>query len=84
MTAAEIEIAIAFNRVTFLPATWDKRFPKQWSNQAGHEKATGQTYTLTDSQSEWLYRLLYKYRRQIPDVYEKYKDHPQCCQKIKL
>ena len=79
MTAAEIEIALAFDRVKFLPASWDKSFARQWSNQArGNPK-----FQLTDKQAEWLYRLLYKYRRQIPDVYEKYQNHPCCCKSVK-
>ena len=79
MTTAEIEISISFNRVTFLPGSWDKRYARQWANQAESNPA----YELTDKQSEWIYRLLYKYRRQLPDIYEKYKDHPLCCRKEK-
>lgn len=78
MTADEREIAIAFNRVTFLPATWDKSFAHTWANQAQSEIRNNFSYDLTERQSEWIYRLLYKYRKQIPDVYEKYKDHPYC------
>ena len=79
MTEAEIEIAKSFDRVTFPPATWDKRFARQWCNQA----TSGPGYDLTEKQSEWIYRLLYKYRKQIPDVYNKYKDHPLCAPKKK-
>ncbi|MEQ1888340.1 MAG: hypothetical protein ABL951_04060 [Alphaproteobacteria bacterium] len=33
---------------------------------------------LTAKQDEWMYRLLYKYRRQIPHTFVKYKEHPHC------
>jgi len=41
------------------------------------------TKELTDAQNEWLYRILFTYRKQIPDVYEKYRDNPLCQKAVK-
>jgi hypothetical protein len=70
MTADQLEICKALATVTYLPGSWDKRM------------GTGLRYyeKLTDKQNEWMYRLLYKYRRQISKVYEKHKDNPLCSQ----
>lgn len=43
--------------VTFLPGSWDKRFAR---NMAIAEEAT-------ELQVEWLWRLVYRYRRQVKD-----------------
>ncbi len=74
MTSDEIKIALAFNRVTFLPGSFDKRLASNMSGIAEHSPES----PITEKQSEWMYRLLYKYRRQIPDVYEKFRDHKHC------
>lgn len=78
MTREECEIAINLYRdVTFLPATWDKSFTRDMAAIATRTP----TKEITEKQSEWLYRLLYKYRRQVPQVYKKYADHPNCKKK---
>lgn len=78
MTKEEIEIAKSFDRITFLPGSWNKRFAQGVKSQAilrpGDE--------LSGKQKEWMYRILYTFRRQIPDVYEKYKFN-EWCQKAK-
>jgi hypothetical protein len=74
MTAEQIEIALSFNRVTFLPGSWNKRF-------AGTMEAIARNkpeYEISERGNEWLYRFVYTYRRQIPDIYDKYKDNPFC------
>lgn len=74
MTIEEIEIINnIYNRVRFIPGSWDKRFIRDLYSGTGKE--------LTPPQSEWLYRILYKYRKQLPRTYERYKHHPHCSRK---
>lgn len=35
-------------------------------------------YNLTPKQNEWIYRLLYKYRAQLPELYELHKENEFC------
>lgn len=74
MTAEQIEIAMSFMHVVFLPGSWNKRFAQSMIYQARMEPPK----ELTDAQNEWLYRILFTYRKQVPDVYEKYRDNPLC------
>ena len=79
MTEGQREIALALGNVRYLPATWDKRY-----GHAMHGIATSEpNKELTSSQVEWLYRLLYKYRKQLPALYQKHKYNPLCRQKEK-
>lgn len=76
------EIRIALNlgsSVTFLPGSWDKRF----SNQMYQIAFQNPEKEITASQREWLFRLLYKYRKQVPKTYEAFKDIPECSRKEK-
>ena len=63
MTIAEHEAAIAISprRVTYLPASVDKRFARQI-----YDAATSLAPQITEAQSANLFRLRHKYRRQIP------------------
>ena len=79
MTAEQIEIAKSFMHVVFLPGSWNKRFAKSMIYQAIMESPK----ELTDAQNEWLYRILFTYRRQIPEVFEKYKNNPLCRKAVK-
>lgn len=74
MTAEEKEIIQTLYRCTFEAGSWDKKFIRD------HYKATvlHPDAWLSEKQHEWTYRLLYKYRAQVPDVYEKYKYHRYC------
>lgn len=74
MTADEIIIAKSFSNVTFLPGSFNKRLAR--SMQFIADKYPEQP--ITERQSEWIYRLLYTYRKQIPDVYNKYCTHKYC------
>ena len=74
MKTEEIEIAKSFNSVTFLPGSFDKRLAQNMCSFALNHPDK----EITERQSEWIYRLLYKYRRQVPLVYEKYKEHEYC------
>ncbi len=71
MTTEQIEIINALTQVTMLPGSWDKRFVSKIVH-------TPTDKTLTESQNEWLYRLLYKYRRQTIPVYKKYAQNEFC------
>lgn len=77
MTNDEIIICSHFSHVTFLPGSFDKRFANNLCALAN----SNPDKELSEKQKEWCYRLLYKYRRQIPNVYEKYKTHPHCKKK---
>jgi len=77
MTHEQIEIAASFMNVTFLPGSWDKRFAQSMIYKA----AQSPDETLSESMNEWLYRLLYKYRKQVPRIYEKYQNNQFCNKK---
>ena len=74
MTTEQIEICKWLGQVSYLPASFDKRLGKNLSFIANNTPET----ELTDKQNEWMYRLLYKYRKQIYSVYDKYKNNPLC------
>ncbi len=74
MTDDQIKIALALDRVTFLPGTWTKRFARSMTAIAEAKPDT----EITEAQNEWLYRLLYKYRRQIPNTYAGYQTNLLC------
>lgn len=73
MTANQMEIVNALKQVRCLPGTWDKRFIK----------SIVFAEALTLNQDEWIYRLLFKYRRQLPGTYSKFSKHPLCGPKKK-
>lgn len=75
MTTDEQKICLALGGCRFLPGTFDKRLANSLHSQA----ATVQL--ITESQSEWMYRLLYKYRNQLSNLYELHKHHPNCTKK---
>ncbi len=77
MTNDELHICRALGNVNYLPASFDKRFGNNLSNIANTEPHK----ELTESQREWMYRLLYKYRRQLPKLYECFKNHEHCSRK---
>ena len=79
MTSEQQNILIALGSVRCLPATFDKRFTRNLSAAAKNNTA----YELSESQIKIMYSLLYKYRKQLPATYEKYKNHPDCKPKIK-
>jgi hypothetical protein len=74
MTPEQIEIALSFNRVTFLPGSWNKMFAHSLNSQAKNRPEL----ELSKAQDEWMYRILYTFRKQIPDVYQKYCNNPNC------
>lgn len=74
MTREQIEIALSFNKITFLPGSWNKRFATSIYYQAKNKPEE----ELTEKQNEWIYRILYTYRKQIPEIYQKYSNNPNC------
>lgn len=78
MTLDQKEICIALGRANYLPGSWDKRLANTL-----HSLATiNPEKELSESQNEWMYRLLYKYRKQLSNTYEKYKSNEFCNKKI--
>ncbi|HEX2868777.1 MAG TPA: hypothetical protein VHO03_17180 [Ignavibacteriales bacterium] len=61
MTAEEKRAAIALGRCRFLPASWNKRFAQDMSSLA----CTGGE--ITEKQRTCLWKVVYRYRRQISD-----------------
>lgn len=72
MTIDEHKVCLALGRVRYLPATFDKRLGHNLHDLAASSQL------ITEKQREWMYRLLYKYRNQLPDLYSFYKNHPHC------
>lgn len=62
MTNNEYKAAIALQRVTFLPASFDKRFAHQLTGWKDRD--------MTQKGRDTMLRLLWKYRRQIPKYLE--------------
>ena len=82
MSTSEVKICLTLGGVRALPLSFDKRFCESLYNKARFYPLTD----LTEKQTEWMYRLLYKYRAQllINPTYELYKTHPMCCKKETL
>ena len=74
MTEEQINICKALGSVNYLPASFDKRIGKNLAAMA----VSFPDKELTAKQDEWMYRLLYKYRRQIPITYDRYGMHQYC------
>lgn len=72
MTTDEQKICIALGSCRYQPGSFDKRLGNNLHDQA----VTLQL--ITESQREWMYRLLYKYRKQLPNLYSLHKNHPYC------
>lgn len=49
----------ALSRCRLLPASWEKRFIR-------HLSGVSDDYTLSEKQREWVWKLVQKYRRQLP------------------
>lgn len=79
MLPTEIEIFEALDKVKKPFASWDKRFIENLVATA----KTSPLYELTEKQKEWMYRLLYKYRKKLSKLYSQHKAHPHCTKLIK-
>lgn len=73
MTEKEIHICKCLGSVTCLGG-FDKRFMRNISAQAENKPES----ELSEKQKEWIFRLLYKYRRQLPNLYQQFQTHPHC------
>jgi hypothetical protein len=78
MTNEQQTICKALGTVRYLPASFDKRFGNNLCSLA----ETQPEKELSEKQNEWMYRLLYKYRKQLPRTYEKFK-HNEFCKQAK-
>jgi hypothetical protein len=73
------KICLALGNVRYLPGSFDKRFALNMSSIARLQPEK----VLSKSQNEWMFRILYKYRKQLPALYQLHKDNPLCTQKSK-
>lgn len=78
MTSEQIEISLQLGKATYLPGSFDKRLGLSLSSMA----QTHPEKELSDKQNEWMYRLLYKYRNQLPNTFKKYSSNPLCSKKV--
>lgn len=77
MTREQSEIIEGLRRVQLpIGAEFDKSFIEGMYFSKSN-------YDLSVKQNEWCFRLLYKYRVQLPDLYEKHKENELCKQKPK-
>lgn len=65
MTPAQIEAAIALEKCTFLPGSYEKKFARGMAAIATSEPGR----ELTDKQLAYLEKLLHRYRRQLGGLY---------------
>lgn len=76
MTKEQRNIINALYTVRFLPGSWTKGFVKNLYSLKDEQE-------LTEKQNEWIYRLVFTYRKQIPTTYQKCRTNPFCCKIIK-
>jgi len=76
MTEHERVAAKGLGNASILPGGFDKRFARQISTIAENSPEK----ELSEKQKEWLLRLVYKYRRQLPLSYANFKNDPRCSQ----
>ncbi len=74
MTAEQKIIIENLETVQMLPGSWNKRFVKSLINIPNDKE-------LSESQIEWIYRLVYTYRKQIPNTYDMCRNNKYCCKK---
>lgn len=65
------EVIRGLRTVSMLPGSWDKRFVRDMY-------FSKPDYNLSEKQIACIYGLLYKYRAQLPELYEKYKENEFC------
>ena len=79
MTETERRAFLALNGCTFLPGSYDKRFARSFSNPPAD-------YELSEKQRAFLWKLVWKYHRQISsdDLLDIAEDVHEAQQKAKL
>lgn len=73
MTDFEIKAIKAIDGIQMLPGSFDKR-------QRRFLAAKQDTDELTDWQKDFILKLAYKYRKQVPELYNECKSLPGCCE----
>ena len=68
MTAEEKDIALSLGNCVYLPGSLDKKFAGFIASVVRNSPEK----VLTEKQRAWMYSMLRKYRRQIPETYKKY------------
>jgi len=71
MTAEQDEIICGLRGASLQLGSWDKSFVQKLY-------FSKKDFKLSPAQIEWIYRLLYKYRAQLPVLYEKHKENEFC------
>ncbi len=74
MTEEQIYICRRFGGVKFLPGSWDKRIARYLHRISTEDPQKELSEKLADN----IFRLLFRYRRQLPDLFKKFNDHPKC------
>lgn len=72
VTESEYNLLNSFIKVNFGSNDWDMKFINSLYGVAVNGGR------ITDKQRYWLFRTLYKYRRQLRSFYEKFKHLPEC------
>lgn len=73
MTKNEELICVNLGNVRYgTGASFDKRLGNNLSAQANGVKL------ISEKQVYWMYKLLFKYRRQLPNLYQANQDNPLC------
>lgn len=62
MTALEQDAARALGKCTYLPGSFEKRFARDMASHASSESPQ-----ITERQRAWLWKQVYRYRKQIKD-----------------
>lgn len=77
MTPQQATICKALAEVSYTPGSWDKKFANSIGIMA---RANG---SLSLKQNESMFRLLYKYRKELPELYALHQNNPLCAYKTK-
>ena len=73
MTEDELDIASSFKSVNFgSGSSFNKRLAESLYYQSQGNKL------ISNSQSIWMFRILYVYRRQLPGLYQRHQNNPNC------
>lgn len=66
-----------YSKVTFQPGSSDKRFINNLYSLALDEQSDD-VFNLTEGQIKYLFGILYKYRKQVPQLYIKHASNVLC------
>lgn len=77
MTEAERHIIRSLDNCRLKAFSWSKSFIR---NMAALEKSKPET-VLSENQKEWLLRMVFMYRKQLPSLYALLRHIPECSKK---